>query len=192
MSSTKSLVIAIFSLSALFTPSLHGMEIVDSTHVLNEVVVTGSNVAVGRNLLPYTVSTVSGKQLEATGNTQLLGAVSGIVPSLFVSERNIFGFGVSNGGSGHIKLRGVGGDRASAVLMMVDGQPQFAGIYSHQIADFYETEYVDRVEVLRGPASVLYGSNAMAGVINVITKNAAHDGVRTTLTSQYGSYNTWL
>ena len=54
------------------------------------------------NLLPYTVSTVSGKQLEATGNTQLLGAVSGIVPSLFVSERNIFVFGVSNGGSGHL------------------------------------------------------------------------------------------
>ena len=104
----------------------------------------------------------------------------------------IFGFGVSNGGSGHIKLRGVGGDRASAVLMMVDGQPQFAGIYSHQIADFYETEYVERVEVLRGPGSVLYGSNAMAGVINVITKHVRENGVRTTLTSEYGSYNTWL
>ncbi|MBD5225302.1 MAG: TonB-dependent receptor [Bacteroidales bacterium] len=162
------------------------------THHLGEIVVTGSNTATGRNLLPYTVSTISGKQLEATGNTQLLGAISGIVPSLFVSERNIFGFGVSNGGSGHIKLRGVGGDRASAVLMMVDGQPQFAGIYSHQIADFYQTEYVDKVEILRGPASVLYGSNAMAGVINVITKNALRNGSRTTLTSQYGSYNTWL
>ena len=76
--------------------------------------------------------------------------------------------------------------------MMVDGQPQFAGIYSHSIADFYQTEYVDHVEVLRGPASVLYGSNAMGGVINVITKNAVADGVRTTLTSRYGSYNTWL
>ncbi|MDE7126130.1 MAG: TonB-dependent receptor, partial [Muribaculaceae bacterium] len=70
--------------------------------------------------------------------------------------------------------------------------PQFAGIYSHQIADFYETEYIDRVEVLRGPASVLYGSNAMAGVINIITKNERRKGVRTTLASQYGSYNTWL
>ena len=159
---------------------------------LDEVVVTGSNNAVGKNLLPYTVTTVSNRQLESTGSTQLLSAISGLVPSLFVSERSIFGFGVSNGGSGHIKLRGVGGDRASAVLMMVDGQPQFAGLYSHHIADFYETEYVERVEVLRGPASVLYGSNAMAGVINVITKNAAHDGVHTTLTSQYGSYNTWL
>ena len=136
---------------------------------LDEVVVTGSNNAVGKNLLPYTVTTVSNRQLESTGSTQLLSAISGLVPSLFVSERSIFGFGVSNGGSGHIKLRGVGGDRASAVLMMVDGQPQFAGLYSHHIADFYETEYVERVEVLRGPASVLYGSNAMAGVINVIT-----------------------
>lgn len=44
-----------------------------------------------------------------------------MVPSLFVTERSIIGFGVSNGGSGHIKLRGVGGDRASTVLMMVDG-----------------------------------------------------------------------
>lgn len=159
---------------------------------LGDVVVTGSNDAVGRNLLPYTVTTVGEKQIEATGSTQLLSAVSGLVPSLFVSERNIFGFGISNGGSGNIKIRGVGGAPTNAVLMMVDGQPQFAGIYSHHVADFYETEYVDRVEVLRGPASVLYGSNAMGGVINVITKNANRQGVKTTLTSQYGSYNTWL
>jgi iron complex outermembrane receptor protein len=113
------------------------------------------------------------------------------VPSLFVSERNIFGFGVSSGGSGGIKIRGVGGSPTNAVLMMVDGQPQFAGIYSHHVADSYETEYVDHVEVLRGPASVLYGSNAMGGVINVITKQAHVNGTHTTLSSQYGSYNTW-
>lgn len=159
---------------------------------LHEVVVTGSNHAVGRNLMPYTVTTVGSKQLEATGSSQLLSAVSGLVPSLFVSERNIFGFGVSSGGSGGIKIRGVGGSPTNAVLMMVDGQPQFAGIYSHHVADSYGVENVDHVEILRGPASVLYGSNAMGGVINVITKNAINDGVRTTLTSQFGSYNTWL
>ncbi len=159
---------------------------------LSEVVVTGSNKSVSRDLLPYTVSVVSRNSLEATGQPQVLAAISGQVPSLFVSQRGIFGFGVSNGGSGHIKMRGVGGDRASGVLMMVDGQPQFAGIYSHHIADFYGKETVERVEVLRGPGSVLYGSNAMAGVINVITREPRHDGVHTTLTSQYGSYNTWL
>lgn len=169
-----------------------GAENVDSVRALDELVVTGTNNVVPQKLLPYTVSVVDSRQLEATGQTQVLSAISGMVPSLFVSQRSIFGFGVSNGGSGHIKLRGVGGDRASAVLMMVDGQPQFAGIYSHHIADFYDKEYVERVEVLRGPGSVLYGSNAMAGTINVITKNAAKDGVKTTLQSQYGSYNTWL
>ena len=164
----------------------------DTIRGLQEVVVTGTNSPLPENLLPYTVSVVGHDRLESAGSTQVLSAISGMVPSLFVTERSIFGFGVSNGGSGHIKLRGVGGDRASAVLMMVDGQPQFAGIYSHHIADFYDKEYVERVEVLRGPGSVLYGSNAMAGTINVITKDSKRQGAHTVVSSQYGSYNTWL
>lgn len=167
------------------------LESADSVQ-LGEVVVTGTNHSVSKDQLPYSVSVVGEERLQSTGQTQVLSAISGIVPSLFVSERSILGFGVSNGGSGHIKLRGTGGDRASAVLMMVDGQPQFAGIYSHHIADFYDKEYVERVEVLRGPGSVLYGSNAMAGAINVITKSPRHDGIHTTVSTQYGSYNTWL
>lgn len=172
--------------------TVSGQEAADSVMHLREVVVTGTHTPVRKNLLPYTVSIVDHTRLESTGETQVLSAISGMVPSLFVSERSIFGYGVSNGGSGHIKLRGVGGDRASAVLMMVDGQPQFAGLYSHHVADFYDKEYVERVEVLRGPGSVLYGSNAMAGTINVITKNPRENGVRTTVSSQFGSYNTWL
>lgn len=187
----KTLVSSII-LAAGITSGAFATEKADTTLHLQEVVVTGTNTTVAKNLLPYTVSVVGHERLESTGSTQILSAVSGMVPSLFVSERSVFGFGVSNGGSGHIKLRGVGGDRASGVLMMVDGQPQFAGIYSHHIADFYGKESVERVEVLRGPGSVLYGSNAMAGAINVITKNPAHSGVSTTVTSQYGSYNTWL
>lgn len=159
---------------------------------LSEVVVTGSNAAVERNLLPYTVSVINRRQLEASTEPRLLSDLSMTVPSLFVSERGMLGYGVSNGGSGHIKMRGVGGDRASAVLMMVDGQPQFAGIYSHHVADMYTKDNVERVEVLRGPGSVLYGSNAMAGVINIITRTAKKDGVNTSLRSQYGSYNTWM
>lgn len=186
----KSIVVtALFSATV---PVYAAVETADSVMRLDEVVVTGTNRGVETRLLPYTVSVVGNERLESAGQTQVLSAISGMVPSLFVSERSIFGFGVSNGGSGHIKLRGVGGDRASAVLMMVDGQPQFAGIYSHHIADFYDKEYVERVEVLRGPGSVLYGSNAMAGAINVITKNPHERGMHTYVSSQYGSYNTWL
>lgn len=185
-------IVSAIIMSALPATASSATESADSIHPLGEVVVTGTNAGVAKNRLPYSVSVIGEERLQSTGQTQVLSAISGMVPSLFVSERSIFGFGVSNGGSGHIKLRGVGGDRASAVLMMVDGQPQFAGIYSHHIADFYDKEYVERVEVLRGPGSVLYGSNAMAGAINVITKQAAADGVHTTISTQYGSYNTWL
>ncbi len=163
----------------------------DSAEVLEEIVVTGSNKAVEARLLPYTVSVIDRAELESSGSPQLLTALKGRVPSLFVTERGVFGYGVAGNGAGHIKMRGVGGDRASAVLMMMDGQPQFAGIYSHHIGDFYSKEYVERVEVLRGPASVLYGSNAMAGTINVITRGAKADGIHADLTTQYGSYNTW-
>ncbi len=186
----KSIVLSALLISTF--PVLAYTDSADSIRQLNELIVTGSNSHIENRLLPYSVSVVGQERLESTGQTQVLSAISGMVPSLFVSERSIFGFGVSNGGSGHIKLRGVGGDKASAVLMMVDGQPQFAGIYSHHIADFYDKEYVERVEVLRGPGSVLYGSNAMAGAINVITRNPHKNGIRTTITSQYGSYNTWL
>ena len=99
----------------------------DSTdNILSEVVVTGSNTAIGKNLIPYTVSVVGETALQESGANQLLNAISGQVPSLFVTERGMMGFGVSNGGSGGIKIRGIGDN--GAVLMMVDGQPQFAGI----------------------------------------------------------------
>ncbi len=102
---------------ALSIPVASGTESADSIHPLGEVVVTGSNCGVSKNRLPYTVSVIGEERLQSTGQTQVLSAISGMVPSLFVSERSIFGFGVSNGGSGHIKMRGVGGDRASAVLI---------------------------------------------------------------------------
>lgn len=160
--------------------------------MIDEVVVTGTNSASETELIPYSITVIGENNLKESGANRLLNALSVEVPSLFVTERSIVGFGVSNGGSGGIKIRGVGGDGGGSVLMMVDGQPQFAGIYSHHIADFYSKEWVEKVEILRGPASVLYGSNAMGGVINVITKNADNPGTHASFSSQYGSYNTWL
>lgn len=156
---------------------------------LAEVVVTGSGSKVRAALLPYSVSVVGRGEMEAMGRTRVLDALSGAVPSLFATQRNMLGYGVSGGGAGHIKMRGVGGDRASATLIMVDGLPQFAGIYSHPIADSYTTDNIERVEVLRGPGGVLYGSNAMAGVVNIITRRPQAGSLA--LTAQAGSYGTW-
>lgn len=160
------------------------------TIALDEVVVTGSNFATTKNTLPFSINVVGKEKLESMSESKVLSALSGQIPSLFVTERGVTGFGVSTGGSGGIKIRGVGGSPTSQVLMMVDGQPQFAGVYSHHVGDAYPSEYVERVEVVRGPASVLYGSNAMGGVINVITKASMENGVHGSFSTMYGSYNT--
>ncbi|SCQ22324.1 Vitamin B12 transporter BtuB [Tannerella forsythia] len=111
------------------------------------------------------------------------------MPGLFTTSRGVMGYGVSNGAAGGISLRGLSGDNAR-LMVLIDGHPQYAGIFGHPIADAYQTLLADQVEVLRGPASVLYGSDAMGGVINIVTRKMHEDGVRTHLHTGYGSYNT--
>lgn len=64
------------------------------------------------------------------------------------------------------------------------------GLFGHPIADAYQSMLAERVEMARGPASVLYGSNAMGGVINIVTRRQREEGVRTDLNVGYGSWNT--
>lgn len=111
------------------------------------------------------------------------------MPGLFTTSRGVMGYGVSNGAAGGISLRGLSGGNAR-LMVLIDGHPQYAGIFGHPIADAYQTLLADQVEVLHGPASVLYGSNAMGGVINIVTRKMHEDGVHTHLHTGYGSYNT--
>jgi outer membrane receptor protein involved in Fe transport len=98
------------------------------------------------------------------------------------------GYGVSTGGSGGIKVRGIGGQPNTDVLVLVDGLPQYAGLYGHPIADNYQTSMAERVEVIRGPASLYYGSNALGGVINIVTRQPQSDTILTRLHAQGGSF----
>ena len=121
--------------------------------------------------------------------TSLLPVLTEQVPGLFVTSRGVMGYGVSGGAAGSISLRGLSGGTAR-LMVMIDGHPQYAGIFGHPIADAYQSFLAERVEVLRGPASVLYGSNAMGGVVNIVTRKMKEDGVNTNLHAGYGSYNT--
>ncbi len=98
-------------------------------------------------------------------------------------------YGVSGGGSGGLMLRGISSG-AGQLLVLIDGHPQYNGIYGHSIGDALQTMIADRVEVLRGPASTLYGSNAMGGVINIVTRQPQADGSRTSVNLGAGSYGT--
>ena len=158
------------------------------TIVLNKAVVTGSRIATDQRHQPMTVSVVTREQLTADFRSSVLPTLCEQVPGLFVTSRGLLGYGVSTGAAGTMKVRGVGG--MAQMLVLVDGLPQYAGLYGHPIPDSYQTQMAEQVEVLRGPAGLIYGSNAMGGVMNIVTRKAAADGVEGQAQLSWGSYGT--
>lgn len=171
------------------TSSHDTLSLASQIHQIDEVVVTGARQETDVRHLSQTVSVVGRAQIEHSLQPSLLPVLTEQVPGLFVISRGVMGYGVSNGAAGSISLRGLSGGTAR-LMVLIDGHPQYAGIFGHPIADAYQSFLAERVEVLRGPASVLYGSNAMGGVINIVTRKMQEDGVNTHLHAGYGSYNT--
>ena len=160
------------------------------TIALQEVVVTGTRNAVDVRHLPYTVNVISRQTLTEQQQTNVLPTVMQQVPGLMVTSRSMMGYGVSTGAAGGINMRGVTGG-AGQLLVLIDGHPQYNGVYGHPISDSYQTLMAERVEVLRGPASVLYGSNAMGGVLNIVTRRpVGRDNIATHVSVGAGSYGT--
>lgn len=160
----------------------------DSVIVIKDVVVTANKIEVNRNNVPLSISVVRRDEIEASSESALLPVLSERVPGLFVTEKGITGFGVADGAAGQVNIRGVG--QGNKVLVLFDGQPQWAGVFGHALPDTYVASDVERVEVIRGPGSLLYGSNAMGGVVNIITRRPDREGRRTQVRAMYGSYNT--
>ena len=126
---------------------------------LSDVVVTGTRYRSDIRHLPLDVSVIGRSQLTASYQPSVLPTLSQQVPGLFVTTRGILGYGLSTGAAGTIKMRGIGG--SADLLVLIDGLPQYAGLYGHPLADTYQTTMADRVEVVGGPAAAIYGSNAM-------------------------------
>lgn len=195
----KQILILVLALIAGFSVSAQipsGTDSMSVRHVtIDEVVVTGTRNVTDIRHLPMTISVVGREKIEQSMQPSLLPLLNEQVPGLFSTSRGIMGYGVSGGGAGQMSLRGIGaapqaGLPTTGLLILIDGHPQYMGLMGHPISDAYQSMMAERVEVLRGPASVLYGSNAMGGVINIVTRKIREDGVRTNVNVGYGSYNT--
>ncbi len=153
----------------------------DSLVELERVVVTATRSARKSSELPVAVSIITRHQIEtsaARNVDDLLSIVSG------VQVRRSVGMG--EGVPGDIMMRGIPGALASSrVLVLVDGIPTNAAGTPFLILNELPLEAVERVEVLNGPYSALYGANAFGGVINIITRTPEKTALETSLqTSQ--------
>ena len=187
MRGKKKLVLLVLVANVLFSQSKD-----DSLKVytLNPKVTTGTRTEVTQSNLPASVSVLSSTEIERSGEKSIYKLIGDKVPGLFLTERGVLGYGASQGAAGGLSIRGV--NKSTDILVLIDGRPQFMGIFGHGFPDNYLSMNADRVEVVRGPASVLYGTNAMGGVINIITKKNKSSGFGVSFNNSYGSYNTLI
>jgi outer membrane cobalamin receptor len=136
-----------------------------------------------------TIATGSAAQIDRTSARTVFDAVEDLSPSVYVTRRGVMGYGIADNGTGAVNIRGVGGSPNTDVLIVLDGRPDFQGQMGHPLPDFYDLSDVGSISVIEGPASVLYGTNAMGGAVEI---KARQPGVRPEfrLTSSLGSFMT--
>lgn len=142
----------------------------DDAAALEEVVVTGSRIARPNLDSPVPVSVITAQHIEATGQLNT-GDIIRMLPEAGVSTftPTTTTFSTANNGVTTVDLRNLGENRT---LVLVNGRRHVAGIVGSQIVDFntIPTDFIDRIDVVTGAASAVYGSDALAGVINIITQ----------------------
>ncbi len=148
---------------------------------LGEVVVTPSRSRVEAYRWPGWVSVITSRQIAQSGAEtvdEVLGGQTGL------NRTNLTGVR----GQARVDLRGMGENSHLGTLVMVDGvrinRPDMGGINWLEIP----VGSIERIEVVRGPGSVLYGNNAAGGVINIITRDAREGESSLALTTGAESY----
>ncbi|WOC15840.1 TonB-dependent receptor plug domain-containing protein [Pseudochrobactrum sp. MP213Fo] len=149
---------------------------------LKEILVTAGRTPIEEGKTGRAVTVITGKQLEQNQVRYVADAL-----------RQVPGFAVSRTGSyGGLTQVRVRGAEANHLLVMIDGVE--AGSPSDGEFDFggmLATD-IERIEILRGPQSAFWGSNALAGVVNIITKTGKRDGFKLSGTTEFGTDKTWL
>lgn len=150
-------------------------------YTLDGIVVTASRVPEKKIDSNADVSVVTAEEIEEKHYDDVSEAIRH-VPGVNIANQ---GASSQVGMSNQIYING-----SKNVVVLVDGMRRNTNgnsLSTADIGDMVNMDSIDHIEVLKGSASTLYGSDAQGGVINIITKRAKNDGVRTTLRTSFGN-----
>lgn len=163
----------------------------DSIHIdyyFDPVIVTATKLKNSQRDLAASISVIPRYTLEEAATASALDVVQEQVPSLYLSQWGVMGYGAAGKAAGKLSLRGMGGGADTHVLILRNGRPDFMGLMGCTIADDFGSAGIGRIEVIRGPGSFLYGTNATGGVINLLPRTMTRRGFKTVLSLGGGSY----
>ncbi len=192
---TKTLLLSFFCIFITFVFQLNAQEserlgVQDMTPILSKDLIN-QNVSVASKSLesiydaPGVISVITSTEIERFGGNNLLEVLERVA--------SVYAIGSYFAPNNVLSIRG---DLATPynnhVLILINGRPTrehlFGGI-DYPVYLAFPLQVIESIEVVRGPGSVLYGTNAYSGVINIITKEVVED--QTQGSFEYGSFNTF-
>ncbi len=142
-------------------------------------VISATKSKVSQLEIPISTSIIYEEQIVRSSATKVM--------DLLQDEAGVFTQKSSPFGRADISLRGLG-NNGRKIMVLVDSRPIKMGLFGCSITHSLPLDNVKKVELVRGPSSVLYGSDALGGVINILTDDIKDNSFATTLS--YGSFNT--
>ena len=144
---------------------------------LQEVVVTGTGTQHLLKNAPVQTEVITQKMLRQYGGKSLEDILAGLTAS--------FAFNEGDMGS-QMQLNGLGNNY---ILILIDGKRIHGDVGGENDLGLIDPHNIEKIEIVKGAQSALYGSDAMAGVINIITKKHTERGVYADNSTRYGSHN---
>lgn len=144
---------------------------------IQEVVVTGTGTQHLLKDAPVQTEVITQKMLRNYGGKSLEDILAGLTAS--------FAFAEGDMGS-QMQLNGLGN---SYILILIDGKRIHGDVGGENDLGLIDPHNIEKIEIVKGAQSALYGSDAMAGVINIITKKHTEKGIFVDNTTRYGSHN---
>ena len=143
---------------------------------LQEVVITGTGTQHLLKDAPVQTEVLSQRQLQQYAGRSIEDILSGLTASFDFSENDM---------GSHLQMNGLGN---SYVLILVDGRRLHGDNGGENDLGLIDPHNIERIEIVKGASSALYGSDAIAGVINIITRKHREHGLLIENTSRVGAY----
>jgi outer membrane receptor protein involved in Fe transport len=159
---------SLFGAQLLVTPA-HAQDKSESAPSVSEIVITGSRIARLQTEASVPVAVISAQSIQDVGQTNLLESLRDLPIVGQSADRSASNFSNSGNGQATVNLRNLGKSRT---LVLINGR-RSVGVPGDSAVDLNNipVDLIDHVEIATGGASAVYGSDAIAGVVNILLKN---------------------